>query len=208
MTALELFQRLAPLVAPALYAGFEKLNLCVLATRTVMDVAAYFDIAAEPWPVRAILTNEIFERHVEGGDWMAVDVKHWAGIDGSHSVGLGFPRERAAMRSFDATAEYPDGGLKARIQSGWAGHLIVRSGDCFGDFAVKQGERRDKGIVTGSAVIGPIGDGVCWCARHDCGTTLRYWRIEDHSYRQAPDWKDEKRRRKIVGALIRVVRQS
>ena len=51
-----------------------------------------------------------------------------------------------------------------------------------------------------------MGDGVYWEASIPDGAALRYWRIEDESYRQSPDWRDQRRRCRLVGQLIRRVR--
>ena len=44
MTAPELFERLAPVVGPTLYASYGRRDLCILATRLVVRVAAHFGI--------------------------------------------------------------------------------------------------------------------------------------------------------------------
>jgi hypothetical protein len=58
-------------------------------------------------------------------------------------------------------------------------------------------------------VISPREDAALrWTVANDEGTVIRYERIEDHSYRRAPDWRLKDRRHRIVGAAIRAVKRG
>jgi hypothetical protein len=186
MTALDLFQRLAALIPPAVEAEFHRTDCCILATRLAIEAAAYFRIPAVPVAVQVVLLNQTFARHVDAGE---CDIAHWAAVDGSHSVGIGCGFHDDEQR---------DGR--------WDGHLIAVADGYFGDFAIQQAERPAKGIVTGPAVIGPLHNLDMWGAINDGGTVIQYRRVDDTCYRRAPDWTDQKRRRKLAGPIIRAVR--
>ena len=183
MTASELFERLTPIVGPTLYAEYKRRDLCICTTRVVVEVAKHFGIEVVPMPVRAMLYNAAFAKHVENG-FADVDVKQWQPLDGSYSVGIGF------------------GGLRP---NSWAGHLIARSNGIFGDFSIQQGERVQHGIITGSAIIGPH-SGTHWSAVNEHGTTVEYERITDTVFLRAPDWKRIDRR--LIGRIIREVKDA
>lgn len=182
MDTIELFSRLAPLVAPALEERFGRRDLCVLATRVVMDVAAYFGLDVRPLPVSAVVYNAAFAVHVDEGD---LDVRKWES-DGSWSVGIGF-------------------GLDGDAVGKWDGHLIAASGAYFGDFSINQAERVERGIVLGTAIVGPFEDDM-WRYVSGDGTRVEYQRIMNDRYVTAPDWRDPVRRKRVVGELIRKVR--
>lgn len=214
MTAPELFERMAPFVSPIIEQEFNRRDLCILATRVAIDVAAYFGVHAAPMPVQVILYNEAFARHLADG-FAGVDrtsPASWG--DGSWSVGIGCG--------------------KPERDNGWDGHLIAVaeqevspkcrnvlfpgdpstcqddpcacSVDWFGDFNIQQAERLQHNIVTGPAVVGPMA-GPTWKAINDTGTVIEYTRIEDDRWRTAPDWRDAARRRPLVGKIIRAVKE-
>lgn len=185
MTALELFEVLAPLLAPAVEAEIGRGDTCIFNTRVALEVAAYFGIEAQPLAVQVFLANRAFTKHLDEGDH---DVEKWAAIDGSHSVGIGFgfhahqPRENA-----------------------WNGHLIAVADGCFGDFAIQQAERPEKGITTGPAIVGPW-PGDKWTLIGVDGTAVHYRKLDDEDYRRSPDWRIAARRRPVCARLIRILR--
>ena len=187
MTAEELFNRLGPLVSPMLEAGFHRRDLCVLATRIVMDVGEYYGLHVEPVPVQLVAYNAAFASHVEN-HFLDVDVSHWKPIDGSHSVGAGFGLKNG----------------KATPHGYWNGHLIAVCDGWFGDYAISQVERPQHGIHTGPAIVAPYRGAAMWQLSQD-GTTIEYNRIEDDGFRNGPDWRDKNRRRRLVGPLIRTL---
>jgi len=176
----DLFERLAPLVGPVLEAEFHRRDLCILASRVALDVCDYFGLHAEALPVRTVLYNREFAAAMEAGLRNPLDAP------GAWSVGVGFPPREPLDRP------------------GWAGHLVVAIDDLFGDFSIRQGERLDRGIVTGDALVGPRGMNL-WRATNDSGTVVEYRRTDDRAYRTAPDWKDSRRRKPISGKIIRAV---
>lgn len=185
MTAEELFHRLVPLVAPMLEAGLHRRDLCVLATRIVIDVAEYYGLQVEPVAVQLVAYNAAFASHVENC-FLDVDVAHWKPLDGSHSVGAGFGLK--------------DG--KATPKGYWNGHLIAVCDGWFGDYAISQVDRPEHGIRTWPGIVAPYTGAKGWQLSYG-GTTIEYYRIEDEGYRRGPDWRDQKRRRRLVGPLIR-----
>jgi hypothetical protein len=86
----------------------------------------------------------------------------------------------------------------------WNGHLIAIAGHSWmGDFSIRQAERPGRGIVTGPAVISPYAGQRSWTLSDGLGMGIRYETIEDCSYLRAPDWREAKRRRPVVGRIIR-----
>lgn len=186
MTAQELFEGLAPRLAPMLLVAFGRRDLCVLATRVAIDVGAYFGVLVNPVPVQVVAYNAQFAEAVKSGD------PTFALQNGGHSVGIGFGLPKGAPT--------PEGR--------WNGHLIATADGWFGDFAISQAERAAHLIFTGPAIVGPYSGAVMWDAQHDNGTTVEYKRTADQTYRQGPDWRDARRRRKITGLLIRSLNGS
>lgn len=185
MNACELFELLAPLVAPLLEEEWGRRDLCVLSTRIAIETAAYFGIQAVPVPVKVILYNADFASHV-ANNYEGVDrykVSTWGDNSWSVGIGCGLPNERGR----------------------WDGHLIAVADGWFADYAISQAERPQYDLRTGPAVVGPYTPPM-WCAMHVSGTVVEYTQTLDDQWRAAPDWKDEKRRRKTVGKLIRAVR--
>jgi len=190
MKALDLFTWLGENIPPAIEAEFERYDCCILATRLAVEVAGHFGVHVYPQSVGVILMNAVFAKHVKEGD---SDVRKWAEIDGSHSVGIG-----CGFHEGQST------------ENKWDGHLIAAAEGCFGDFTISQAERPMMGILTGPALVGPLKDGArAWTAVHpEHGTEILYKRTNDARYRLAPDWKDEKRRRKLAGPLIREAKKE
>jgi hypothetical protein len=191
MTALSIFHALTERIPEAIEREFGSNTNCILATRVAIEVASYFRTPTYPMSVRVVLFNQQFYKHVEEGD---DDVKKWCPIDGSHSVGIG-------------CGFHPGQSREGR----WDGHLIAASPEgCFGDFSIRQAERIKKGIITGPAIVGPLPDGIRgWTAVHpENGTVVMYQRTNDPRYRFAPDWREEARRKKLSGPLIRAIKDS
>jgi hypothetical protein len=187
VTAPELFEQLAPLVAPALEQAFHRRDCCILTARVAIEVSAYFGLLAEAVPVKAILYNEPFAQRVANGFAGADRGNPATWGDGSWSVGVGFGKP-------------PEFGK-------WDGHLIAVADGIFGDFSIQQAERLQHNIQTGPALVGAYTGAAMWKAIHEeSGTVVEYQRIEDNTWRQAPDWKDAARRRPVVGGLIRALR--
>ncbi|HEY1897043.1 MAG TPA: hypothetical protein VGG62_12250 [Terracidiphilus sp.] len=182
MTARELFTAIAPLVSPALEEIWHRRDLCILATRVAIETAAHFGIKATPMPVRVMAYNARFAQHVEEGVPPGTCAE-WG--DGSWAVGIGLGKPNAPDR--------------------WDGHLIAVADGCFADCSIQQAERPQYNIWTGPALVG-LWDGMArWKAVNDSGTVVQYERIFDDFWKKAPDWRDAKRRRPVVGALVRAV---
>jgi hypothetical protein len=189
VTARELFESLAPLLAPALEQVFGRRDLCILSTRVAIETAKYFGIRATPVAVKAMLYNDAFAQRVESG-FAGVDRGNPASWgDGSWSVGIGCGKPEEPGR--------------------WDGHLIAVAEGVFGDFAIQQAERLEHNIVTGPALVGPYCGQDAWKAiENESGTVVEYSRIADTTWRSAPDWTDGARRKPVVGALIRALRME
>jgi hypothetical protein len=189
MTAHDLFRALGPLVAPALEQIFDRRDLCILATRVAIETARYFGIQAVPLPVKLIAYNADFARHVAAKFADVEDrTKPQTWGDSSWSVGIGYGKP------------YEPGK--------WDGHLIAVGTGCFADFSIQQAERPQYNIITGKALVGPWHGEQMWKAENETGTVIEYYRLMNTgAWRNAPDWRDEKRRRKVVGQLIRAVRE-
>jgi hypothetical protein len=189
VNTLDLFKALSVLIPAGIQAEFGRYDCCILSTRVAIEIAAYFGVHVRPMPVRVVLLNAAFAKHLDEGDG---DVRKWADIDGSHSVGIGLG--------------FHDGQDRHNL---WNGHLIAASPDYFADFAIQQAERPAKGIITGPAVICPVTENARWrVVEAESGTEIQYERTRDTTYLRSPDWKDGKRRRKIAGAIIRILQQG
>jgi hypothetical protein len=163
---------------------------CIFATRIAIDVAHYFGITATPLPVLTIIANPPFTKHVVE-DGFIPNLKQWNSVDGSYSVVIGLRDE------------------KERIPPNhWNGHLIAVAQDTFGDFSIQAVERPQHQIITGPALVAPYPRWPAWQVSNPHGTVFFYERTNDTRYRDAPDWKDPKRRRPMVGRLIRDVRNT
>jgi hypothetical protein len=189
MTALELFQSLAPILAPTLEREFERRDLCILSTRIAIDIADYFGIKAQPVPVRVVIYNKQFAAHVLRGELNVADFTS----DGSWSVGVGFG--------------HPAGGKGGVRGNKWDGHLITVADGAFGDFSIQNAERPEKNIITGPACVGAHrASAFRWRGWNEHGTVIEYERTAETIWQNSPDWKDPQRRRRIVGELIRHVK--
>jgi hypothetical protein len=188
MTTRDVFEALATALPEAVEEAFQRLDLCIFSTRVALDVCAYFGVEARALPVRVVAYNRQFAVHVDSGAAAHMkpdDLK----ADGSYTVGLGFGKPDLDTTRF------------------WAGHLIAAGPDCFGDFSIRQAERVDKEIITGPSVVMEYEGQQKWWLANEHGTVLEYTQIEDRRYLRSPDWRDEKRRCKLVGALIRDVKK-
>lgn len=187
MTGRELFRSLSDHVAPVIEQEFHRRDLCILTARVVIDVAHYFGIACAPLPVRVLVANRQYAERMKVDGFTDDNRDTWY-ANGEHSVGIGFGS--------------PEGRVNA-----WNGHLIVTAGDCFGDFSVWQAERPEKGIITGPAILGPYRPEILrWSMGSEDGTELWYGRIQNQGYLYSPDWRDPKRRHRLVGQLIRLAK--
>jgi hypothetical protein len=94
------------------------------------------------------------------------------------------------------------------LDAKWPGHLVARAEGFMGDFTIQQAERKERGLVTGPAVVCEFPDAKFkWLLADEAtGTTIEYWKLEDETYRRSPDWTNWKRRSPVVGKLIRAVR--
>jgi hypothetical protein len=181
MTGEELFRALSMLLAPGLERLYGRRDLCIIATRVAIDVGEYFGVEVQPLTVRAVVYNRRYEEKLGSADPFDGDFS-----DGSWAVGVGYGKARDAK---------------------WAGHLIASTDELFGDFSIGQAERPHRNILTGPGIFGPYAGQEMWQGKVNGGETIiEYRRIEDESYRRAPDWRDDSRRRPIVAALIRTIR--
>jgi hypothetical protein len=190
MTHLDLFRYLAPLVGPHLEHEFHRRDLCIAATRLAIHVGAYFGVEVGAQPCRVLAVNRQFAAHLEaaqakGARWQDVSVRAYADVDGSHSVGIGWPGEHGG---------HP-----------WPFHLVATGGGWIADFSIRQAERLDKGIKTGTALVATLAEHVS-CVEKETGAVVHYWTMEDDGYRQMPDWK-HRRTARLAGPLIRHIRQ-
>ena len=179
-----LFARLAELIPKEIDRVFPGYQGCILATRVAVEIGEHFGVPVLPYPTQMIVYNAQYAARIERGD--PADIQRWFAEDGSHSVGVGFGQQQPG---------------------GWNGHLIALAPGIFGDFAIGQVERPALGIITGAALVGPWSGAITWKAVNQTGTTVEYKRLASFlDYRSAPDWTDEKRRKKICGPIIRALK--
>ena len=182
MTAAEIFAVCKPLLAPMLEKQFGRRDLCIVSTRVVIEVAAYFGIKLEPLPVQAVFYNAKYKEEYVIGKVPAEEVFQ----NGGWCVGVGFG-EPDPLR--------------------FLGHLIAVGDGYFGDFAAWQAERPAKNLLIGEAIIGPYFGHTAWqMEESENGVTVEYRQISNMAFKRAPDWKDPRRRRAAVASLIRAVK--
>ena len=186
--SIRLFEQMAPLVAPTPGGGFGRRDLCILATRVVIEAAAYFGVEAEPLAVKAIIYNQTFARHV-ADNFAGLEDRNkpstWG--DGSWSCRhrLRFARNgRQVGRPLDRSSR----------------RLLRRLRHPAGRAVAAQHRHRP-------ALVGPYAGQETWSGINDTGTVIEYSRIASDVWRKAPDWKDAARRRPLVAKLIRSLRE-
>ncbi len=94
-----------------------------------------------------------------------------------------------------------------RPELGWDGHLIAIAGEDFADFSAWNAERPQRGIILGPAIVGKRAQAEAWAVRSEHGVHIQYECSGDARWRAAPDWRDEKRRRPVVAAVIRAMKR-
>jgi hypothetical protein len=180
---------MVPLVAPLLEEELGRKDLCILAARVAMETAKYFGIEAQAVPVKVIAYNAAFAKRIEEGK---AHEPYATWEDGSWSVGIGWGKGPEPKR--------------------WDGHLIVVAaegdGEIFGDYSIQQAERPEHKILTGPGIVGPFEGGIWKVGDDESETVVEYCRIQDDCWKHAPDWKNEGRRRPLVGKLIRILREQ
>jgi hypothetical protein len=181
MTTRELLEAMAPFVAPTIVKAFGRRDLCILTARIVVDVGQYFGVDLQPLPVRVLLYNAAYDKSTQSVNFDPKDPSTF--ISGAWNVGIGFDTPKPGK---------------------WNGHLIVVGQNYFGDFSIQQGERLDRNILTGPAIVGPYHWREQWGAvENTSGTIVEYQRIVDDRWKKAPDWRTQNRRRPIVASIIR-----
>jgi len=184
-TARNVFDAMAPYIGPFIEYEYGQRDLCILATKVAIEVAAYFGVKATPVPVQTLVYNAAFARHAADG-FQGVDrsnVASWG--DDSWSIGVGFGSPRRAL--------------------GWDGHLLCVADGWFADFSIRQMERLEHDIVMPPALVGPYQPPSWKAERRDGSVTVEYRLLQNEDWRNAPDWREPKRRRKLAAKVIRVL---
>jgi hypothetical protein len=183
---------LAPILMPHLERECNRRDLCIAATKVAICVGAYFGVEVRAQPCRVMVVNRQFaarlaEASAKGISWAEVNIKAFAALDGSHSVGIGFP------------------GPQNRDHK-WPFHLIAAGGGWIADFSIQQAERLERGIKTGTALVAKLAPHVS-CVEKETGSEVYYWMLNDMGYKRAPDWKHSRTSR-LAGPLIRAIRSE
>lgn len=155
---------------------------CIASTAIALDVLEYFSIPARPLPVVVSIFNPEAVQMLDKG---ITDMNEWNKV-GAWSVGVGM-------------------GERAFRPDRWSGHLVALVDETILlDLSLDQASRTEKGIIltptkapmpddffTGSPLVGELN-----------GCTVIYKYKANEEFRNAPDWKEKRRRRTAVYDII------
>jgi hypothetical protein len=173
-----LLDRLAPVVWPTLRERY-RADCCVAAAAILKQVFAKHGFSAEVVPVTVEIFNAAMDRLLRKAPLPdnREQREKLLDITGAWSVGI-LPPGPAPLAIRDARG------------GGYGGHLALHVEDVIIDAAIRQADRPHKGIVMPDMLVTEakdlLAEGAAYLRVNDC--TIVYRRIDDHSYRSAPDW--------------------
>jgi hypothetical protein len=175
-----LLDRLADVAYPALRERY-RADCCVAAAAILKRVFEVYGFKSEVIPVAVEIYNAQMDKLLRQGTRLPEDRERremFFDLTGAWSVGL-MPSGPAPLAINDQRG------------GGFGGHLILHVEDCLIDATIKQADRPHKQIVLPELVVTEaahlVSDGVMHLRVNDCAVVYR--RIDDHSYRSAPDWR-------------------
>lgn len=169
-------------------------NCCIATVAVLCRVFRHFGFRARGIPVSVVIRNPKFLKCMGAGMRLPDDPKllrEWMESTGSWCIGI---VPESALES--AMRGYP----------GFGGHLVCHVQDVLVDASIAQANRPQKGIELPPFCAFPAskrflqGDGMMVGNMNGC--EVEYRPLRDHSWRQAPDWSDERRYRETVNAII------
>jgi hypothetical protein len=170
-------------------------DCCIAAGRLALDVCRFFDVPAEPHPVRVIAENPVMAKWREEHDGTGMPPELWEET-GAWSVGVDPDQDRGG--------------------EGWNGHLVVVTSTLLVDLSAGQMTRPAKNLHLGP-LSGTLPDGWMseawpwpWAAYHVNDCVVAYQRTPTNTaFRRAKDWGPRRQQRKAqTGELIRAIREA
>jgi len=158
---------------------------CIASTRVTIETMKYFGLDFKPLATQALVFNKPAWTHFRDNELEVNDMEAWDKIDGSWSVGLGFP---------------PNGDYK-----GFVGHLIAYSKSLSKiiDCSLDQATRPEHGIIVKPIVLnvdaGLFKKGNFFILDN---VVLLYRTMTNSTYQSAPDWKLKSKWKPIVTECI------
>jgi len=158
---------------------------CIASTRVTIETMKYFGLDFKPLVTQALVFNKPAWTHFRDNELEVNDMEAWGEIDGSWSVGLGFP---------------PNKNYK-----GFVGHLIAHSKSLsiIIDCSLDQATRPKHGIIVkpmAFTINKELFEKGNVFTLDD--TVLFYRTMINPTFQSAPDWKLESKWRPIVTECI------
>lgn len=173
-------------------------DCCVATARVLSRVFEAVGINQEPMAVAIAIYNRRFVEQTDRGVEPPTDrdaLREWCELTGAYSVGAA-----------------PGGVPNSR---GFNGHVVVWLPDLAAivDGSVGQMARPERGIVLPETIAWTLDraarerfESGGRLAREVFGSLVIFNRIDDESFRRAPDWQDETRTDEIVRRLVRTAK--
>jgi hypothetical protein len=157
-----------------------RIESCIATTRVIVNVCAYYGIAAHPMPVSVAAFSRAAWKLLGDG----VPVSDWPREAGS--VGVGCRRL-----------------LGKPLSTQWDGHLVAIAGNYLLDGSLDQVSRPQRGLSLGPLAIGMPRDWDRVVCRAD-GVVIIYQPLDDLTWRRSNNWSGRKTEfRRITGTAIR-----
>lgn len=166
---------------PLVTEQYPEMPTCVLSTAICRDVLGYFDVASSPMSVILICGNDTWVNWMALHDWAPPSS---AGLpDGAYSLGVDVTRPAAPNR--------------------WNGHLMLSVADGLLDASLGYWSRPEHDIDLPGGSFFVNGPGSYRNAGDRAMVTIIEREPDDRAWAAAVDWTDRRRRKQIVGQLIR-----
>lgn len=196
----DLLQRMAPVARPVLLEHWVP-NCCIAGCAVLARVFRFYGYTSEPVPVKVEAYNakmlEIIRKGSpipERGD---PNRRLWFDLTGAYGIGI-------MPESADIMHNVPGGG--------YGGHLVLRVKNVMVDATIAQASRPGAGIVfpefgTWPATVEFL-QGERLCLQLEQGGAAVMTRIDDYSFRRAPDWTAKEKHLAPMNEIIRGIEQG
>jgi hypothetical protein len=169
-------------------------NCCVGTVAVLCRVFKHFGFKAHGLPVTVVILNPKLRKLLDAGAQIPDDPearRRWFRETGAYGVGI-----------------VPESALESRMRGyeAFGGHLVCHVQDVIVDASLDQASRPQHGITIPrfiAAEVTPqfLAGGQMLIGKVD-ECEVQYRPLRDPSWRQAPDWTDERRYRETVNAII------
>lgn len=183
-------------VCDALYEQGYEPSACILGTRVLIDVLAYFGVEGSALPVRVLVLNQAGAEQMEKG----IPISEWP--DEAWSVGVD------DRNPDNPTVE------EARAKWRFPAHLVVQANGYLLDPTADQMDRPQRGLRVLGSVAAQLPDDFFdggYVGLHDPNTGTRMFYspspLRPHTWKSAPDWTKDHKRKPLVAAAIKSARR-